>query len=129
DHAYTASQQEFTTWTTSQGYIAERPLGYIFKDQEPGTVPLYTLFNIGAVDHYYTTSEFDRYSFAQNGYTYLGIVGYVYRHSEGIEGAIPVYTSYSPAGRDHFYTEQEEEINRSLTVFGYRDKKLAFHIL
>lgn len=54
-------------------------VGYIATSQQPGTQPLYRLYNASAGQHFYTTSESERQSLIQRGFKDEGVLGYVWQ--------------------------------------------------
>ena len=74
DHFYTTDPNELKSG--SGGYVAEGVLGYVFTSPTSGTVALHRWYNgdPNVIDHLYTTDPNER----PGGYTYEGIVGFVY---------------------------------------------------
>ncbi len=92
--------------------------------QYEGTVPFYRLFNLGIVDHFYTTNAAERDNAVANlQYNYEGIAGYVYPSAE-YYGVVPLYRLFSPGATDHFYTSDAAERAVALTE-GYMDEGIA----
>ena len=54
-------------------------VGYIATSQQPGTEPLFRLFNPGAGQHFYTTSQSERLQAMQSGMKDEGVIGYVWQ--------------------------------------------------
>jgi len=81
DHFYTTSETEKNDAVSTLGYTYEGVAAYIYPPNyktAEGTVPLYRLYNINKVDHFYTTSIAERDN-AVSSYGYINedIVGYV----------------------------------------------------
>jgi hypothetical protein len=63
----------------AQGMHDQGVVGYIATSQQPGTEPLYRLFNPGAGQHFYTTSSAERQQAIQAGMKDEGVIGYVWQ--------------------------------------------------
>ncbi|KAH6886717.1 hypothetical protein BKA70DRAFT_1055393, partial [Coprinopsis sp. MPI-PUGE-AT-0042] len=77
DHFYAASAAERDYAIKSQGYTYEKVAGYIFPNASCGGLPFYRMWIPATTDHFYTTSLWERDSYAQNGGVVEGIAGYV----------------------------------------------------
>lgn len=69
--------------STSQnvtGYTYSGFLGYIFKEQQPGTIPLVEYYSSTRRDHFYVCNNNEMDNIYRNEKTYVrqGIIGYVY---------------------------------------------------
>lgn len=60
------------------GCINTQFLGYIFKEQQPGTVPLVEFYSSVKNDHFYTSRYADWMVHTELDYINYGIIGYVY---------------------------------------------------
>ena len=69
DHFYTTSAAERDS-ATAAAYESEGVAGFVFRDHEPGPVPLYRAFNPSNGDHFYTANDAE-YTNAVNNYDYL----------------------------------------------------------
>jgi hypothetical protein len=63
--------------------INDRTLGYVDATQAAGTVPLYQLYRAADTDYVATTCTLERSLLLNAGYTYLGVLGYVWRSRAG----------------------------------------------
>ena len=85
-----ANEAEALNAASALGYVMEGPPCNIFTQQYDGTVPFYRLFNLGIVDHFYTTNAAERDNAVANlQYNYEGIAGYVYPSAE-YYGVVPL---------------------------------------
>ncbi|KAJ7616118.1 hypothetical protein FB45DRAFT_841768 [Roridomyces roridus] len=79
DNLYTMNLTEVGL-DEANGYasVPNPPTLYIYATQVCGSVPVYRLYSAAGTDSFYTTSEAERLQFiANDGYTDLGIMGYV----------------------------------------------------
>jgi hypothetical protein len=63
----------------AQGMQDQGVVGYIATSQQPGTEPLFRLFNPGAGQHFYTNSQSERQQAMQAGMKDEGVIGYVWQ--------------------------------------------------
>ena len=99
---------------TRLGYSAEGTTGYIFSNQQPGSVPLFRLYSASGTDHFYTTNAQERdNAVATLGYTSEGTAGYIYPDTRC--GGLPLYRSYNGQGIDHFYTMSATEWDNAVS--------------
>jgi len=85
------------------GYTAEGTTGYIFSNQQPGSIPFYRLWKAKAADHFYTTSAAERDNAINRfGYMSQGVVGYVYPDTAC--GGLALYRIRGETISNHFYT-------------------------
>jgi hypothetical protein len=61
----------------SNGWTAQKDIGYVFTEPTAGTVPVYLFFNSRVNDHVFTTSK-SEFAKGTSGYTYGGIGGWKY---------------------------------------------------
>jgi hypothetical protein len=93
----------------SQGYGYYGCVASIFDRQASGTIPLYRYYNSasnGAFggDSFYTVSRNDA-GYANYGYGYAGVVGYVFSSQQ--PGTVPFKRYFASAPKtDHFYTTE-----------------------
>ena len=119
DHFYTTSAAERDNAVASLGYVAEGSAGWLLAAEEPGTVPLYRLFNQSNGDHFYTSNPAERdRAVTQAGYVLEGITGYLLAVQQ--QGTVPLYRLYKPDNGDHFYTIDTGERNTTSQAFGYQ---------
>jgi hypothetical protein len=109
DHFYTTNANEVQQLVNFYGFEAEgTTTGYIFPTEQPGTVPLFRLYSLGAADHMYTTSTKTRdYAVKRLGYFVEGTLGFVY--SEDGPDRIPFFSLHNPIANDHYYTSSEAQ--------------------
>lgn len=60
------------------GCVNSQFLGYVFKEQQPGTVPLVEFYSSVKKDHFYTSRYADWMVHTELDYKNYGILGYVY---------------------------------------------------
>ncbi|KAF5385686.1 hypothetical protein D9757_005536 [Collybiopsis confluens] len=116
DHFYTTNVTEMDQVAISLGgYSFEGEAAFIWTTQQPGTVPLFRLYNKQKNDHFYTISPDELGIMLNLGWTYDTAInhtaGYVYPYS--ICGASPIYQLFNPKAVDHFYTMDVDESIRS----------------
>ncbi|MHB8834493.1 MAG: RHS repeat-associated core domain-containing protein [Candidatus Methylomirabilia bacterium] len=124
DHYYTTIPQHRDNMV-QDGYIYEKVEGYIsnrkYDDQNCGY--LMHLWDATNQINYYTTSESDKDAKIISGFSYKGIVGFLYTATS--EGMVPLYHAYKPADTDNFYTVSNSEYTLAVSR-GYAD---AQHIV
>jgi hypothetical protein len=97
----TCAGRSFEAVGLGSEYQSEGVAGYVFASQQPGTAPLYRMWNED--DHFYTTNEAERDDAAAYGYAYEGITGYVYVDPPQVERRA-IYRYYNNYIRDHLDT-------------------------
>lgn len=86
----------------AESYNPEGIAAYVFKNQQPGTVPVFRWFHAGTRDHVYTTDV--NGGGAQNvGYVKDNIIAF-YCYPQQSDQTIPLYSFYNSQYNDHFYT-------------------------
>jgi len=103
DHFYTTNAGTIQNAVSHLGYQAEGTAGYIFSNQQPGTVPFYRLWSLDGTDHFYTTSADERDNAIAHLTYQWGVAGYVYPNLDA-DCDSPLYRSYSAFGNDHRYS-------------------------
>ncbi|MFH1391813.1 MAG: hypothetical protein ABIH20_05870 [Candidatus Diapherotrites archaeon] len=141
DHFYTASATE-RDYDGALSYNQEGIVSYIYETQEPGTVPLYRMWNgsSGNEDHFYTADFAERNRViatyagygagaSSHGYADEGIAGYIYPDNFHPSGTVPLYRLWKGdfGGRDHFYTTNLEERNIAISN-GYHDEGITGYV-
>lgn len=116
-HFYTTDNVEANS-AAIYGYRYEGLAGYIYPNNQQGTVPLHRLYGYG--DHFYTASSMEVQIAASYGYHYEGIAGYIYPSNQ--QGAIPIYRLYGYG--DHFYTASSMEVQIAAS-YGYHYEGIA----
>jgi hypothetical protein len=84
-----------------------------------GAVPLYRLYLESESDHLYTTSEVERETAINEGWTYDLEACYVYPTQQ--DGTQPLYRLYNPGSKKHFYTTSETERQNAINNLGFKD--------
>ncbi|KAF5383096.1 hypothetical protein D9615_004977 [Tricholomella constricta] len=112
DHFYSTNDTEVKFLIDFYGFSLEGPkgttTGYIYTEEQADTVPLFRLYSIGLIDHFYTTSALERdHSVKRLGYHVEGTLGYVYTSSG--PGLVPLYRLHNAPAHDHYYTTSEQE--------------------
>jgi hypothetical protein len=110
EHFYTTNWNELGSGRG--GYAYEGIQGYIYTNQQPGTVPLYRYFGNG--EHFYTTN-WNELGGGRGGYAYEGIQGYVNPTQQ--PGTVPLYRYFGNG--DHFYTTNWSELGGGRGGYGY----------
>ncbi|KAF8881507.1 hypothetical protein BD779DRAFT_1445442, partial [Infundibulicybe gibba] len=99
---------EFNNAVRTLGYTDRGSAGHIWTSQQPGTVPLYRLWDSLGQDHFYTTSATERdNAVASMKYTNEGIAGFAYPGR--MCGATALFRLFSPSRSDHLYTQNKAE--------------------
>lgn len=102
DNFATASEVGRRQASTS-GYQGPGDQGYIFTEQQSGTIPLMLYYNSKQQD-YFTTTITDAVALKQPtaGYELLGIEGYIYQIQQ--RGTIPLELYFNTERQDYFTT-------------------------
>ena len=125
-HIYTSSTQEaqslYSAMTgSSHSYAYEGIVGYVYHQQEPGSIPLYRYYKNG--DHMWTASSAEANALGSSGWAYEGISCYVPSALSYVPITIVAYRYFSPSGTaGHFWTSDYSELgsgNASWTYEGY----------
>jgi len=131
DHFYCSSPSHLQTaidknyrFEGTEGYLALFPFEV---DPTNELVPIYRFYQhnediLKMRCHYYTSDGNDRNNRIIQGWTYEGIIGYGFKHSD--IGLVPLHHTYlnvPNTRRDNFYTVSEIEKNNSISLFGYQD--------
>jgi hypothetical protein len=82
------------------GYTQEGIAGYVYKNPQPLTVPIYRWFNAKTGDHFYCQDP--KGEAGPPAYGAEGIEFYCYKTQE--DGTKPLYRWWNPDTGDHFYT-------------------------
>ena len=78
DHYLTANVTDRDATLNRGNYVSDGIAGYVYPDQECGTVPLFRLNNHVVLDNFFTTDQAEVYDFVdQRGYHELGAIAYV----------------------------------------------------
>lgn len=109
------------------GYTPEGIIGYAFPSSVSGSSPWYRLHKGDPVNDYVqTTSEQERNSIAELGYSNDGTVAYLCGAAQTTE-LQPLFRLWGGADGDHFYTTNFAERD-SLIAGGYRSEGVAGYI-
>lgn len=114
---YTSSYEEVKE-KEANGFLRDDILtnyvqGYVFKNAEAGTVPIYRLYKSSTKNSYYTTSIDEVKDMQKKGYNYDNfktsyIQGYIYKNEK--PGTVPLYRLYKSSVRNTFYTTSSAEV-------------------
>jgi hypothetical protein len=108
------------------GWQPEGTIGYVLKNQAPGTAPLYRLRGPkGSGDHFFTDNPQQVAQAQRLGYQMEGVAGYVATSQQ--PDTTPLFDLYDAAGKLHFYTTNAGERN-SVLGHGYRDAAIAGYV-
>lgn len=93
-HFYTANPDERASLKQQPGWKEYGQMGYVFREQVPGTIPLYRLVKaeFGGANHFYTIDKKEADSAAGMGWTFEGVCCYVSKTP--VEGTVPLYRLY-----------------------------------
>jgi hypothetical protein len=89
------------------GYQYHGIAAYIYPNQIPGTIPIYSYYKKANSDHFVGITS-DTVGIAAAGYTQEHVIGYVYPNQ--IPGSIPFYSYVNDATGHHFYTITRAEV-------------------
>jgi hypothetical protein len=99
-------------------------IGYILKNQAPGTQPLYRMRGARG-DHYFTDNAAAVAQAKRDGYRMEGVAGYVAASQQ--PDTVALYDLFDPATGQHFYTTSPAERN-SVLSHGYRNSGIAGYV-
>jgi hypothetical protein len=122
-HFYTTSYAEERA-DESRGWRPEGVIGYILKNQAPGTQPLYRMRGARG-DHYFTDNAAAVAQAKRDGYRMEGVAGYVAASQQ--PDTVALYDLFDPATGQHFYTTSPAERN-SVLSHGYRNSGIAGYV-
>ena len=115
-HIYTSSQTEAQNLYNS-GYIYEGVIGYVYHQQETGSLPLYRYTKNG--DHMWTASSVEANALAGSGWTYEGVSCYVPGSSDPAV-RLPAYRYLATSGTGgHFWTTDWNELGAGNGSWSY----------
>ncbi|PIL35317.1 hypothetical protein GSI_02042 [Ganoderma sinense ZZ0214-1] len=78
DHYYTANATNRDVLLSQSSYVSDGIAGFVYPDQECGTVPFYRIYDHAIGDNFFTTDQAEIYDFVdQLGYTDRGVTAYV----------------------------------------------------
>lgn len=125
---YTTSWAEVDMYIRKYNYYLDNVQtqyvqGYVFKNQEPGTLPLYRLYHATARNSFYTTSLAEANTYInQWGYYFDDVItgriqGYVYPTQK--DNTVALYRLYHSGAQNSFLTSSLEEANTYIYQWGY----------
>ena len=78
DHYYTVNATERDALLSNSTYVSQGVAGYVYADQECGTVPFWRLHSNKLLENFFTTDQAEVYDFVdQLGYREIGVAAYV----------------------------------------------------
>lgn len=115
DHYYTTNYNELGAG--AGGYVYEGPACKVYKQKEPGTVPLYRYLNSSRGDHFYT-ANYNELGGGAFGYILEGVACYVYT-SPLEPGGKTFYRYDNDNIGDHYYTVNYNELGSGAGGYVY----------
>jgi uncharacterized protein DUF5648 len=115
-HLYTSNAAEADA-ATATAYESEGIAGFVFKEHQHATMPLFRADHAYTRRHVYTTDENEYNSLINGNWIAKGIECYVF--ADNIAGALPFYRMYNPFDGDHFYTTNPVERDAAAANLGY----------
>ncbi|KAJ4465467.1 hypothetical protein C8R41DRAFT_97863 [Lentinula lateritia] len=127
DHFYTTNISEIEGTLANGVFAFDGNSAFLWSTPQPGTIPLFRLYNENSTDHFYTMSSDELPEMMARGWAYdtapNHTAGYVYPFS--ICGAAPIYRLFNPTITDHFYTMDIAECQSAVKDNGYQDQGIA----
>ncbi|KAJ3900373.1 hypothetical protein F5879DRAFT_422871 [Lentinula edodes] len=127
DHFYTTNISEIESTLFDGVFSFDGNSAFLWSTPQPGTIPLFRLYNENSTDHFYTMSSDELPEMMARGWAYdtapNHTAGYVYPFS--ICGAAPIYRLFNPTITDHFYTMDIAECQSAAKDNGYQDQGIA----
>ena len=119
-----AWQMGYTNGSESPLEYSYRPenrfiAAYVYKYQEPKTIPICRWFHPIDGHHFYCPAGKNRKAF-----WFEGVEFYCYAKEE--EGTTPMYRMYNPTTQIHFYTVDLDEVERKLTKGWKMEQDLGY---
>ena len=93
------------------------------NESSNASTPVYRFYNSTSGDHLYTTSEAEKETLRNSGWTYEGIAFYSLNNSNS---SAAVYRVYNPYSGEHHYTKDMGEYTYLQTI-GWQDEGLSFY--
>ncbi len=93
------------------------------ENTDDESTPVYRFYNSISGDHLYTTSEAEKETLRNSGWTYEGIAFYSLNNSNS---SAAVYRVYNPYSGEHHYTKDMGEYTYLQTI-GWQDEGLSFY--
>jgi hypothetical protein len=124
-HAYVTDQSQMPA-----GFTPEGTVGYLLKDQAPGTEAVYRLTLPATGDNFYTIDTRERDSAVGMGYQNQGVVGYAATSHSNISGKQPLYRLMLNSNKTHFYTNSPTERTNLLhnSNGAWTDEGIGFYV-
>ena len=128
DHFYTVNTAEVSSAIRQDGYHLEGIACFVYDPNlnQPGTTPLFRLFNPNSGDHFYTTNPAEVNFAIGVGYRSEGIACDVFSSSQ--PGTTSLFRLFNPNSGDHFYTTDKAEDQSAVANDGYQDEGIACHV-
>lgn len=119
DHYYTTIPAHRDDYVQNKGYTYERIECYIsdrkFNDTNCGY--LFHLWNETDDIHFYTSSESEKDAKIIEGFSYEGIVGFIY--TQPFDWGVSLYRLFNSANSDYFLTVSEFERDYAINNYGF----------
>jgi hypothetical protein len=115
DHFYTADAVERDATLARGNYHSEGIAAWVLPVKQPGTAPLYRLYD--GNDHFYTISAAERDRATASGYRSDGEVAFVFIDPQ--PGTVPFRRLRHPRTGNHFYTISDSEVTSARKKAGY----------
>ncbi len=93
------------------------------NESSNASTPVYRFYNSISGDHLYTTSEAEKETLRNSGWTYEGIAFYSLNNSNS---SAAVYRVYNPYSGEHHYTKNFDEYTYLQTI-GWQNEGLSFY--
>lgn len=135
NHYYTGKTLEEDRHLKGMGYISQPPIGKVYMQPVPGTVPFYNIFiryhgkydwpHGPDSDDFYTINEEERATTIRNGGKDNGPECYVFK--DQAPDTVPVYRMCHHVRQDHYYTTNSSEKDQ-MAAQGYMYEGVACYI-
>ncbi|KAF8221532.1 hypothetical protein L208DRAFT_1122922, partial [Tricholoma matsutake] len=93
-------------------------IGFFYRTEQPGTIPLYEFFNPRMSDHFYSIRAGEK----RYGYESRGVIGFVF--PKAMCGSTPLYRLFNKTKKIYFFTTSASK--RAMAVrSGYKNEGTA----